>query len=404
MFIKNIIDTVIKSVRFKRNNVFYLRCLKISGSIIALLIAGALSAEVRTGGTGRTISFGEIDAFGSIVVNGVHHDETAANIIINGVPQQTKAQLKLGMIAEIDGDVNYGQGTGVAHVVVVNRRLFGQIESINGNAAELRLLNQRVSLSAATRIDGFSQFADLSESDWVAIHGLDDPARQTIFATLVERILPATKTMSEIRGNVSKFKNGSFRIGSLTVLFNAATGGNANQLQDGKFVAVSGKYSSSSDATLMASNIVVTREVEVQEQQEAKLQGFVSDYRGLASFTVSGVAIDASHAIFDNGTVADLKSGARVTVGGNVQNGVLIANEIEFPVATNPRQATEAEIEGIITTLNSATDFVVKGRRVDASSAVLVGQLRPFVVGLKVHVVGVLNTDGTVTASKIEIE
>lgn len=54
----------------------------------AALLVISLGAAVRTGGTGLAVEYGEIEGFGSIVVNGVHYDERAANIIINGAANQ----------------------------------------------------------------------------------------------------------------------------------------------------------------------------------------------------------------------------------------------------------------------------------------------------------------------------
>jgi hypothetical protein len=365
-----------------------------------LVIAGALRAKVQTGGTGRT-EFGSIEAFGSIVVNGIHYDETSALITIDGVANQPPSALKLGMVVQIDGSLDNTTLRGVANTVRVNRAIFGQLERDVGNNGELTILSQAVTINTGTRFDGVAGGAALFAGDWIAVHGLEDPGRKTLVATLVEKVSVAPGTPSSIRGTVRNAHSGQFRIGKLVI--NAA---GLAAPEDGDYVAVTGSYVAGSGA-MDAVQVAIAREVETSENSDTEITGFVTDYRSDSSFVVAGVAVDASHAAIEGGRIQDLKKDALVTVEGTIRNGVLVAEEIELaPAVNSTRSATSTtELEGVVTAFNSLSDFVVNGVGVDAGSAVIVNKSRkPVGVGLVAHVKGKTSTDGTLRARTASFE
>lgn len=373
----------------------------------ALVVTFGLGAKVLTGGTGRA-DYGVIDAFGSIVVHGIHYDETAANIVIDGVPNQTRSSLKLGMVANIEGVIDYALNTGIASTVRVNRTLIGQVEDVNLSTGEVRILSQRVATDVATLFDGYQTLDQLTTGSWVAIHGLSDPKRRTIVATLVERIDATSPPASVIRGTVKSRGNGSFQVGNLNVISTLS-----NQPEDGTFVAVTGSYAINS-GNLYATDVQMTREVETHEGVETQLTGYVADFRSISSFTVAGVPVDASAASFGGGRPGDIKQDVRITVEGRIVNGILRAQEIEIRSAgvagpgIDPNTSSSdsvIELEGVITEFTSMSNFVVKGKRIDASEALTTSkpglQIRS---GLKAHAKGRLQLDGSVLATEVKFE
>lgn len=367
---------------------------------LMLVVAGALGAKVQTGGTGRT-EFGSIEAFGSIVVNGIHYDETAALITIDGAAGQPPSALKLGMVVQIDGTLDSTTLRGVADTVKVNRTVFGQLESDVGSSGELSILAQTVTINASTRFDGVSAGPALFAGDWVAVHGLGDPGKETLVATLVEKLEVPVGAPSAIRGTVRNARTGQFRIGKLVV---SAAGLAAPE--DGDYVAVRGQYAGGS-GKMDAVEVALTREVETSELSQTEITGFIADYRSGGSFLVAGVAIDASHAVIEGGRIQDLKNDVLVTVEGTIRNGVLVATEIELaPAANAAKNATSgAELEGLVTAFNSLSDFVVRGISVDAGNAVIVNKSRrPVGAGLKAHIKGRSNPDGTLRARSVSFE
>lgn len=378
-------------------------CISVFLLAASLIAAGTLRAAVRTGGTGLYDTFGVIEDFGSIVVNGVHYDESRANIIVNGEPNQPRSALKLGMVVSVEADLDYTLGTGVASRVTTHRAMLGQIERINTATGEIRVLAQRIATDFVTRFDGTTGLAQLSEGDWVAVHGLNDPARNLFAATLVERLAPASPLPSEIRGVAGNVRNGRFRIGSLDVVAPDA------QVTKDDFVAVKGVFDASA-GLLVASDVVVTRELEIHEDTETEIEGYVADLRSRTEFSIAGVVVDARAAEFSGGTANDLKPGVRIKVEGTVTAGVLVAEEITFPATTvtsgeDSHRSASIELEGAITAYRGLDDFIVKGKRIDATNANVTNKtdLSPC-VGMKVHVKGIRAADGSVTATSIKFE
>lgn len=377
----------------------------------ALIVTFGLGAKVLTGGTGRA-DYGVIDAFGSIVVHGIHYDETAANIVIDGVPNQTRSSLKLGMVANIEGTIDYALNTGTASIVRVNRTLIGQVEDVNISTGEVRILSQRVSTDVTTRFDGYQSLDQLAAGSWVSIHGLSDPKRRTIVATLVERIDATSPLASVIRGTVKSRGAGSFQIGNLNVISPLS-----NQPEDGTFVVVTGSYAINS-GNLFATDVQMTREVETHEGVETQLTGYVADFRSIASFTVAGVQVDASAASLGGNKPSDIKKDVRITVEGRIVNGILQAHEIEIRSAgasgngTGPATGSNTpvrdpviELEGVITEFTSMANFVVKGKRIDASEALTTSKPGLQIgSGLKAHVKGRVLLDGSVMATQVEFQ
>jgi hypothetical protein len=365
--------------------------------VLSIVAAGALGAAVRTGGTGNHFVCGVIDDFGSIVINGVHYDETQANITINGVANQPKSALKLGMIAQINGELDYATNTGTASTVNVDRTLLGQIVSVNASNGEIRVLEQTVTTDANTRFDGIGRASDLQPGEWVSVHGLLDPSKNTIGGTLIERADPTT-FISEIRGNATKVRSNKFRIGNLDIIWTGA-----GDLDQGSFVAVKGAYSAAIGA-LLATDVTVTSEVSLYEGTDSEIQGYVTDFRSVSSFSVSGVAVDASNAEYSGGTANDIKNGVRIEVEGPIVNGVLIAEEVEFYQSTathsNTSSTRSVEIEGTVSSFTSLSNFVLKGRQIDASSAKVTIKLKgPLAAGMEGHIKGKLLPDGSIKAN-----
>ena len=178
-------------------------------------------------------------------------------------------------------------------------------------------------------------------------------------------------------------------------------------MQDGDYVDVTGIYVD--DRTqLVAREVKQSREVELRENVETELQGYVDNFRGSDQFIVAGVTIDASQASFFGGRANDLKNGTRITVEGSIKDGVLFAEEIYFsgaPSTPGAAAAATVEIEGVISKFNSLADFVVKGVHIDASAASVkgAGKHTPM-AGWKAHAKGTVGADGVVKATSLEFD
>src|SRR5262245_13917335 len=70
--------------------------------VAAVLLGLSCGGGVGTGGTGAFAS-GPITGFGSIIVNDVHFDESAARIDDDGGNGRDRSELHLGTVVEVQG-------------------------------------------------------------------------------------------------------------------------------------------------------------------------------------------------------------------------------------------------------------------------------------------------------------
>jgi Domain of unknown function (DUF5666) len=369
------------------------------------MLVGSLVAAVRTGGTGLAVEYGEIEGFGSIIVNGVHYDERAANIIINGAPNQPRHLLELGMIVEVQGTVDAARTTGVANTVIVNRTLVGEVQSVDLAKGEFTVLNQRVRPSTTVQIVGVSQNSTIRPGLFVGIYGLHDATTGGVIATRLEGLDSAPQSL--IRGTVTRLSATQFNIGSLVVSRANATVSNGSHLENGAFVEAAGVFDAA-QSTLRPETIKVTKEVEGAEGADTELTGYVAGFQSLSGFTLAGVTVDASGAKFENGTAAELTNGRKVGAEGHFMGGVLMAENIQFKDVVQPIQQEKqraVELEGRISQYRSVVDFSLRGYTIDASDA-SIDMPRGFGGGLNthVHVKGVLLANGVVKARSVRYE
>jgi Domain of unknown function (DUF5666) len=130
-----------------------------------------------------------------------------------------------------------------------------------------------------------------------------------------------------------------------------------------------------------------------------EFKGTITEVTGPTSFTVEGIAVDASSANIPSNLVV----GAQVKVDGVMTNGVIAATKVEFegvsPSADNSRRPNR--IEGTVTAFNSLADFSVNGIPVNASGA---ERVRGTVaVGAEVDVRGIV-VDGVLIANRVKVE
>lgn len=129
----------------------------------------------------------------------------------------------------------------------------------------------------------------------------------------------------------------SFRIDGVAVDATGAkvSGGPAAAVREGARVDVTGVLR---EGVLAASRIRIRRGAGADDTADLAAEatafsarGSVGAYRSPASFKVQGQSIDASGAVFANGTAADLAPGRKVTVtGSRVVDDVLVAERVAF--------------------------------------------------------------------------
>ncbi len=370
--------------------------------------AFALSACGGGGGGGSTpvatsapvVSAGTMTK-GSVIVNGVRFEDTAANIH----PDDTgkvflPADLKDGMAVKVRGEINDDRVTGRALEIEVENEVRGTITS--KGADSLTVLGQTVFVDGGTVFANVANFAALAVGQAVEVHGQRDAAG-AIRATRVELLVGPGGVVDEVRGvvaNKTAGPAGTFTIGGATFAYDALTvivdpAGGAT-FANGALVEVH------LDAgTNRANRIEIEddedNEFEPAEGQEFEVEGFVTGLVG-NNFSVNGQAVSLKAGTgtrFEGGLPSDLANDVRVEAEGHMVAGVLVADKITFKDSV--RMETNA-------TAASAASVTAFGKTVNITGTTnLSGATLPITAGTGLSIRAFLNNDNTTfTATRID--
>ncbi len=358
-----------------------------------------------SGGTGTNepaLSFGPISGFGSIIVNGIRYDDSAATIVDDSGRTIAAGELRLGMMVQVSGAANAVAGTGAANAITVFSELKGFVDSVT--ADQVVVAGRTVRLNALTVRDGFGT---LVAGDFVEVYAYFDAGTGEFTATRIERKTPDDY---KLRGVVTALDSVQqrFSMGSTTVDYSGAS------LPAGFAIGQSVRvYASSAPAggILVATSVRLSDDLaaSVGSGSRVELEGLISGFVSRAEFRVNGLPVDALNATIDDGTVADLVDGALVEVEGTLQDGRLVATRLEFESSdgsgsggsSGSSSSGSFEIHGRVTAFTSLASFTVRNTRIDASADGVVfdrGSVSDLGLGSCVEVDGMPTTDaqGTV--------
>ena len=311
---------------------------------IAVLGAGCGGAALLAGGGigGTGISLGPIIAFGSIVVNDVKYDTDGAEIFVNDAPA-TQDDLALGMLVTVTGEVNSDGITGTASRVEYSTAIEGPVSeaSISADGSGLLVaLGQVVETRPGTVFDpgdsGIPGLDAVPVNALVEVSGYTDGSGLVVATRLEVKAADWSGEDIEVAGAIQDLSADTFRIGELTVLWNEVTLLPAEPLANGLLVKVFSTRGFDSSGRLVAERIELENDGvigigEEGEGEEVDIRGIVTE--GLVDnlFLLSGQPVRVtSETEFDDGTASDLVPGVEVKVEGVVQNGEIVAEEIEF--------------------------------------------------------------------------
>jgi hypothetical protein len=317
---------------------------------------------------------GTVTGFGSVIVEGVRYDDSAAKVQIEYDPAAPKAapvsDLKLGMQLVVKV-----AKAGFADTVVSASEVLGPITSLLSDGFVVAGQTVKISTDAAspTVFDGVANLAGLAVNDRVEVHGSRD-ANNNIVATRIERKNPGDLIMTRVVGTIAAIDAvaKTFTVGGLVVSYSDATkllpaNSTLASLANGQVVAV---FSSASPtaAGITAKTIAVKKGIESQnpiDADKAWVGGHVRELNFAAkTFSLKGVSVDASAATFSNGTASDLANARKVRVTGVFQGGVLKATDVKFAKAQGDALV---ELIGPVSSFVSSKSFLVRGVPVDAS-------------------------------------
>ena len=309
---------------------------------------------------------GTISGFGSVIVNGVRFDDSRAAVTIDDA-SAAKGALKLGMRVTLSGSVAEGSDTGTATHVNVETAVRGQVASVDLANANFKVRGITIQTDTKTVFEGASELAALKAGDWVEVHGSVDFTNRVVQATRVEVKAPQDIGRVVLFGKATGVTATTFTLGDLTVNYASAQliGFDANGIAEGAVVRVRSNQPPLANV-LTATFVKAVKAPRLLDGTPAAVEGRIQQFNGAADFLVSGTAVDASNATFENGVIADLAEGKRVIVRGTLANGKVIAKKVRFFL---PDQDGEIRLIGLVSDYLTNASFKVRGVAVDASSA-----------------------------------
>jgi|GEM_PF-314727 len=316
-------------------------------------------AGIGSGGTG-SFTTGVITGLGSIIVNGVRYDDSGVRPLADDDSTSSTSALVPGMVVTVEGSGRTaatkvgGLPTAVAYRITYGSEWKGPVAGIvrtttaGVTTGTFTMLGQPVSVSATTVFTGLiNRFDDLRDDGSVPVHyveayGFVDQTSGQLQATLIE--VKSSLQEYKLSGKLTAFDRAgaTARLGpapsgtTLTVTWSGADVAGEN-IAVGTFVRIRLNPTPVSPGVYTATKIrrqgPRAPETGRHERYEAELEGVVTDFFSPTSFSVNGVAVTATQARIE-GTVA---AGVRVEAKGKVENGVLIATEVEVKTAESNR-------------------------------------------------------------------
>jgi len=365
------------------------------------------------GGSGF-ISTGTVTGFGSVFVNGVEFEtdqSTTFNIEgVNGIERD----LRIGMVVQLNGNVNADGITGTATSIQYSNELQGPVDNIQVLSAtekSFTIMGQTVIITQAdTAYEGVS-FGSIVPGNVIEVSGFYDQ-NGDLQASYVELQSDVFDEFSEVevKGLISSLSGTDFTVQGIAIDASSVSvlEGFTNGLQEGLAVEVKGTF----DAT---ANILRATEIEAEDDlyddaDEVEIEGYITSYTDNNQFEVNGIPVDASNI----SSTLQLSAGIKVEVEGYINNGVLIAEEIELRGGNAEISARVDSVDvpnnrftlEVVSTEPSVTVQISSITRMEDDAAdsddhLLLSELQ---VGNFVDVLGFEEDVNTVTATRVKRE
>jgi hypothetical protein len=318
-------------------------------------------APVQPQSTGAVaFANGAIEGFGSVFVGGVRFDDTAATVSDEDGNARDRSALKLGMMVDIDsGTVDRVARFAVASRIRFGSEIVGPASEVNAAASTLKVLGQNVLVTTSTVFDETlaGGLNAVTNGAVLEVHGILDVAGAKVVATRIEP--KAGATSFKLRGAVANLDTTarSFTINGERISYaNVATV--PPNLANGRIVRVALQTVPQAGVWIATRLVAAIRLPE--QQREAQIEGAITAFTSSTSFSVNGLAVDASNASFPDGT-AGLALGVRVEVTGSIVNGTLVAARVEIEERRD-WTSRPLELRGDIGNLNTtAQTFALRG-------------------------------------------
>lgn len=326
---------------------------------------------VGSGGTGFAVNTG----FGSLVLDGIHHNDSTANYWSEQEQGPAMAMARTGATVGQSTEFTY-DASGNVMSALVSPELVGTVTAVGPNSLTVLgtsvLINSDATLGPMTRFIGFASLASIKVTDRVEVHGIlktDSLGTVSLQSTLIVQ-KPAAAGL-RLTGYVTKYDASAmtFVVGAYMVKADAAA------IRPAGAVLTNGDLVTVWSDTDPAGNSITAGTVRVKGMagisQGITASGIISNFTGVDSFKVRNLTVDASQAVMTPDG-ATLGAGKYVVVAGNYDAS---ANKVTATSVTifNSTTPTKVELHGTVTNFVSTSSFSVRGVALDASSAAFTG-------------------------------
>ena len=369
---------------WKKNLRLALACASIWVSSVTLMSCGggdliSVIPGVGSGGTGSVA--GTITGLGSVIVDGVRYDDSAAVLERQADLLQSQtlslSDLQVGQYVYLNLDA---AGTPVRFRL--ESQLVGTVGSTTPGLGQLTVWGQTVgvntdpSLGPVTLFSGYAGLADVRATDLVQVYGAlqadpTDTTRERVRATRIERLVDASSLPARVTGTL---RSDGTRLLLAGLPLNQATISNlsaSQSLQAGMAVTVVLPWPSKPDlmpAQWDASSIRLLGQANAGAGT-LRLSGIAQfGQDGMAN--VQGVQVDLSAQSLA-AVRARVTTGTYVTLSGrlNPNTGQLMADTLEL----TPAGGRPMDLRGSVTSWVDQSSFMVRGTRINANTAQWVG-------------------------------
>ena len=319
--------------------------------IFTFAVAGCGSGGGGGGGaaiSGR--SAGEIEGFGSVIVNGVEFETESAEIQIDGEAASIN-DLQEGMVVEIEGSFDDNGLTGTANTIFMDDNVEGPItamtETTPGLIITMDVMGQPVVVEAGlTNFDNNDPtftFASLSVGQVVEVTGFSR-ADGTVMASFIQKkgddlaSFLAVGGILEVKGMIAALDSAaqSLSINGLTIDFSGVTViGNLENAPGGALangLLVEAKGSQLAGSVLTASSLEVkVMGLGADNENRVEVEGLISNLNTAGqTLMVAGQMVNYSNAAFRGGIEDELANNMKIEARGSLTGGTLNATRITF--------------------------------------------------------------------------
>lgn len=324
--------------------------------------------------TPSSVAVGTVTGFGSVIVDGVRFNDSAAKVEVEtepGVPVSIRSRdLKIGQTATVafSGDESNAE----AQSIRIEGEIVGSVDSVDAAGGKIVVSGQDVRTNTdatkgpVTVFEGFLSLAAVKVGDRIEVHGMPqvDAVTKALFvqATRIELKTDA-KPFVRLTGTIANLAANTFELGGMKISFASTIRiipANAI-LANGQRVAVWSDMPAVGN-TLTAKAIRVKGEMKTGG---VRIGGPITDCAGtcIASFKVNGLSIDASAAKFDSGTAATLVNGVFVRVRGVLDAATqkVVASKVGFRGQDELELDIRGTISAFVAGANGTATFSVRG-------------------------------------------